>query len=161
MSVQSNRVLLVLAFLLSISAVGIGCASFGGEDEEPTPEAAGQVEGTPDSGENAASTDDDPVVPSSDPDPKPVAEPEVAKEPEPEPEAPRYDDPDHPALTVLAIPRTAKVRIENIEGAYRPGMRLPPGDYDVVVEAPDYQPKRRRIRLDLKDKRIEVKLAPR
>ena len=89
-------------------------------------------------------------------------EPEVAPEPEPTPRLvePEVDDPEMGAtLTVLGIPRSARVRIVNIKPKYRSGIRLRPGTYEVVVDAPGYEAKARTIKLGIKDIRIEVKLS--
>ena len=42
-------------------------------------------------------------------------------------------------LTVKATPATAQVRIMNISPAYRDGIELTPGDFDLEVSALGYQ----------------------
>ncbi len=70
------------------------------------------------------------------------------------------DDPSVGAsLTILGVPRSARVRIMNIKQKYRRGMRLPPGTYDVIVDEPGYVTKTRTVKLGPKDIRIEVKLS--
>ncbi len=62
----------------------------------------------------------------------PVAATPPVVEPEPIVEPRTY-------LTVKATPATAQIRIMNIGPAYRDGIELTPGDFDLEISAPGYQ----------------------
>ncbi|MDG4553568.1 MAG: protein kinase [Candidatus Competibacter sp.] len=70
-----------------------------------------------------------PPAPPVEPVTPPVAEPAVTLNPNPE----------RTYLTVKTEPPGAQVRIMNIGPAYRDGIELLPGDYDLEVSAPGYQ----------------------
>ena len=62
-------------------------------------------------------------------------------------------------LTVVAAPADAVVRVMNIEPRYAPGMRLPPGRYDVEVSAAGYQTQRRWMTLGPAESAFCVRLV--
>lgn len=64
-------------------------------------------------------------------------------------------------LTVRTDPPEARVRIMNIGPRYRDGIRLAPGAYDVLVDAPGYAQHREWIRIEGADEQIDVRLEPR
>jgi hypothetical protein len=76
------------------------------------------------------------------------------------PAAPRPDSSDALYLTIEAIPSHADVRIMNITPAYRPGMQLPEGRYDIEVSAPGYQTLRTWVTLDLEHQHFRARLKP-
>lgn len=52
-------------------------------------------------------------------------------------------------LTVRTVPPDARIRVSTTTGAtYRDGMRLPPGQYEVSVEAKDHEPFRQHLAVD-------------
>jgi formylglycine-generating enzyme required for sulfatase activity/serine/threonine protein kinase len=66
------------------------------------------------------------------------APPPVRPEPAPSPVVVPPAEP-RAYLTVRATPASAQVRIMNISPAYRDGIELIPGDFDIQVSAPGYQ----------------------
>ncbi|MDG4550191.1 MAG: formylglycine-generating enzyme family protein [Candidatus Contendobacter sp.] len=82
------------------------------------------------------------------PDPTP---PPVAVTPPAEPRA---------YLTVRATPATAQVRIMNIGPAYRDGIELIPGDFDIQVSAPGYQTYRAWHTVAVGTREVVVALQP-
>jgi hypothetical protein len=61
-------------------------------------------------------------------------------------------------LTVTTTPADARVRVMNIVPRYQPGMLLPAGVYDIVVDAPGHAPWRDWISTDGTDRRVHVAL---
>lgn len=55
------------------------------------------------------------------------------------------------ALTIHTLPDHARVRILNIKPRYKPGMTLPDGNYHIAVDAPDYLPQTRWVKLAGRD----------
>lgn len=64
------------------------------------------------------------------------------------------------ALTVTTQPENARVRILNIDGDYRPGMRLPAGRYHLEVSAPGFTTRRQWISIGNNDHELSIALAP-
>jgi tetratricopeptide (TPR) repeat protein len=64
-------------------------------------------------------------------------------------------------LTVRTDPPDARVRIMNIVPRYQDGIRLAPGSYDILVDAPGYTAHREWIRVGSGDEQIDVRLEPR
>ena len=69
------------------------------------------------------------------PDTRPIAVP-TPPPTDPEPPRPTLDCPTCPPFTVRTGPPDARVQIMNIGPRYEPGIKLPPGSYDVRVTAP-------------------------
>jgi len=63
-------------------------------------------------------------------------------------------------LTVRTEPPGARVRIMNITPKYQDQIELPPGSYDVVVDAPGHAPSRQWVRIQGGDVQIDVRLQP-
>jgi tetratricopeptide (TPR) repeat protein len=63
-----------------------------------------------------------------------------------------------PSLTVRASPAGSRIRIMNIAPPYHPGMRLPGGRYDVLVEHPGFAPHREWVTLERGAVVLDVKL---
>ena len=66
----------------------------------------------------------------------------------------------HAYLTVKATPTTAEIRIMNISPAYRDGIELTPGDFDLEVSAPVYQTYRGWRTLAVGAQEVAVVLQP-
>lgn len=62
-------------------------------------------------------------------------------------------------LTVVTQPENARVRILNSGTAYRQGVRLPPGRYQIEVSAPGFETRRQWITLGRNDHEISIALA--
>ena len=76
-----------------------------------------------------------------------------------EPAPARPDAPPAQArLSVKATPTNARIRIMNIVPAYREGMVLDPGRYDIEVSAPGHRTQRRWYELSAGDRVLEVAL---
>lgn len=63
------------------------------------------------------------------------------------------------ALTIVTRPENARVRLLNTAASYRPGMRLPPGRYQVEVSAPGFETRRQWITLGRTDHEVSIALA--
>ena len=62
------------------------------------------------------------------------------------------------ALTVNATPNDSRIQLLHHDTAYRPGIALPPGQYDVLVERDGYQPKRQPVAIRDRDVKLNVAL---
>lgn len=62
-------------------------------------------------------------------------------------------------LRIKANIAKAKVRVMNIGPAYRPGLLLEPGRYDIEVSAPGYRTERRWVKLDKNNTQFEFALS--
>ena len=87
----------------------------------------------------------------------PVVTPPVVESPPPV--APPVVEP-RTYLTVRATPATAQVRILNIGPAYRDGIELTPGAFDLEVSAPGYQTYRAWLTLAAGAQEVVVVLQP-
>ncbi|MGH0037133.1 MAG: hypothetical protein ACQGVK_19085 [Myxococcota bacterium] len=72
----------------------------------------------------------------------------------------KKEDADGQELVVHVTPIESRVRIENFDDAYKDGMHLPPGQYDVRVDAPGYSARRLWVEIDDEDVEIDVILDP-
>ena len=63
------------------------------------------------------------------------------------------------ALTIQAKPAQSSIRILNIGPKYTPGMQLPPGDYDVLVEHQGYQAQRQQVTITSSPVTLDIDLA--
>ena len=82
------------------------------------------------------------------PQPRPPGDPDASRAP-----------PGALPLTIVAVPADAVVRVMNIEPRYFPGIRLPPGRYDVEVSAAGYQTQRRWMTLGPAESAFCVRLV--
>src|SRR5262249_3422781 len=63
-------------------------------------------------------------------------------------------------LTVQAVPVDSRIEFEKSPLEYRPGMKLPPGPYDLVVSHEGYKPERRQVIIQDADVMLPVTLPP-
>jgi mannose/fructose/N-acetylgalactosamine-specific phosphotransferase system component IIB len=63
------------------------------------------------------------------------------------------------ALTVRATPADSRIRLLNTDTPYRPGVALPAGRYEVLVERDGYQAQRRSVMLEDRDVALPVALT--
>ena len=66
-----------------------------------------------------------------------------------------------PAFTVTPVPEGARVRLPGLEQGYRPGMRLPEGEYRIEVSAEGYKTVARSVRHGSEPTNELVELEPR
>jgi hypothetical protein len=72
----------------------------------------------------------------------------------------RREDAAGQALLVNATPVESRIRIVNIEAAYHDDMLLPPGEYDLQVDAPGYRSHREWVVIEDEDVELDVVLEP-
>ena len=60
-------------------------------------------------------------------------------------------------LTVGVTPTDSQIRLVNHAAAYHPGMLLPPGEHEVLVERDGYQSERRTVAI--RDRAVEIEIA--
>lgn len=83
----------------------------------------------------------------------------VMKEPNTEVRQPTQAAVESYALTIVTEPDDANVSIIGLDQSYTPGMRLPPGRYDIEVSRPGYQPQQQTVRLGKADLKFPVQLV--
>jgi serine/threonine-protein kinase PpkA len=63
-------------------------------------------------------------------------------------------------FTVQATPVDSTIRFANSDLAYRPGMEVAPGCYDLVITHDGYKPARRSVTISTADVTLAVTLEP-
>lgn len=63
------------------------------------------------------------------------------------------------ALNIVTEPPGADIRLPGLDTPYRPGMKLPPGRYELEVTHPDYETQRTKVRLLDRDLEQRIRLV--